>query len=130
MPIRTHVVAILVIIAVPLVFFLYDSRYSTITHTCDAKQTVTLSPNTPGNVHSAEIRLEGAVHQGSVTTEGFPRIGPVPQVFTAGASAAEDYAGEMYHPVVLTFDPAPGARCDLRVTYRLASDLSMLNPLW
>lgn len=130
MPLRSSLLGILLIIAIPMAFFLYDSHYSTITHTCSAKQTVTLFPNTPGNVLRADIRLEGAVHQGNVTIEGFPGAGPVPQTYAAGASVAEDHGGDMYEPVTLTFDPAPGAKCDLRVTYRLASDLSMLNPLW
>ena len=130
MPFRAHLIAIFVIVALPLAFLLYDSHFTTITYTCGARQSFTLSPNTPGSIHGAEIRLEGAGHHGRVTIEGFPDAGAIPQVYEAGASAADVYEGEMYEPVVLAFEPDPGAKCDLRVTFRLSSDLSMLNPLW
>lgn len=130
MPLRSITLGILLIIAIPMIFFLYDSRYSTIIYTCGTKQTFTLAPNTPGNIHAVDIRLEGAVLHKSVVISGFPNAGPVPQAYTAGVSLSDKYSGERYEPVILTFDPAPGAGCDLRVTYRLASDFSMLNPLW
>ncbi len=130
MPLHSIVLGILLIIAIPMVFFLYDSRYSTITYACDEKQTFTLNANTPGNIHAADIRFEGVVHQGSVTVEGIPLANAVPQIYAAGASVADDYSNEMYEPAGLTFSSTQGAKCDLRVTYRLASDISMLNPLW
>lgn len=131
MPTRVHIIAILLIIAVPLALMLIESRYNTATHTCAAAQTFTLAANAPGNIHAGNIRLEGAVHQGSVTISGFPgdeALGP--QTYTAGASINAIYDNEMYGPPEITFTPSPGARCDLRLTYRLASDISLLNPLW
>lgn len=130
MPLRSILLGILLIVAIPMAFFLYDSHYGTITYDCGATRTFTLNANTPGNIHAADIRFEGSVHQGSVTVEGFPLASPVPQIYSAGASVADDYSNEMYETVNLTFSPTQDAKCDLRVTYRLASDFSMLNPLW
>lgn len=131
MTIRARIVAILAIIAVPLAFFLFDSRLSTVSYACAAALAFTLSANIPGSLHSGEIRLEGAVHEGSVMIEGLPdNPSVVPEIYTAGASVGSEYQGEMYEAPEITFTPSPGAKCDLRLTYRLKSDLSLLNPLW
>jgi hypothetical protein len=134
MPTRTHVIAILVIIGAPLTFFLFDSRYNTITYTCDTPRTFKLGPNFPGDIHGADLYLKGSVTSGSVAIAGMPsnRSGGsgTPQVFTAGSSAMESYEGEMYGPIEVTFAPASDTACELRLTYRLQSTLSMMNPLW
>ncbi len=136
MPLRSQIVAILVIVAVPLALMLYDSRYNSFTYRCDAPSKHRLAPNSPGGVHGAELELEleGLVTGGNVSITilpDFPSLGfSSPHVFTSGASISFDYAGEIYEPIEVIFVPEAGAECDLRISYRLASDVSVLNPLW
>lgn len=134
MPRWIGILVIASMIGIPLLILWNDSRFNSITYNCDGKRDFTLSTNTPGNTHWAEARMEGSVIGGTVAVTGFPNHEPgAPQLaqnYTAGSSVFETYAGDRYGPAEMTFDPAPGAECDLHITYRMKSDLSMVNPLW
>lgn len=132
MPTRVHIIAILLIIAVPLALMLFDSRWNTQTYRCDGARTFTLLPNFPGYTNAGEVTLEGQVIRGEATIAWFPGedANAPPQTYTAWSSAFQSYAGDMYAPVEITFDTTPRAECELRLTYRLKSGLSLVNPLW
>lgn len=117
------------LIAILPIVLIYDSHFTTVTYRCDGKRALSLAANLPGNTHWGSIDIEGAVMSGSVTVEGMP-INEPPQVFTTGTSVSMSYKDELYGPVDIVLNSGPSANCELRVTYRLKSDLSLLNPLW
>lgn len=116
-------------VGVPLLTLLNDSRWNSSGYTCEGGRSFTLQANSPGNLHWGEIRVDGSVFRGSASISGFPVDEPT-QTFTAGSSVSMLYASELYEPVDIAMRASPGAQCDLRITYRLKSDLSLLNPLW
>jgi hypothetical protein len=116
-------------IGIPLLTLWNDSRFNSATYNCDGERSFALATNSPGGTHWADIRVEGAVGKGEVAIAGFPVDEPT-LVFTAGASVSMSYASELYGPIDLNLSAKPGAECQLRITYRLKSDLSLVNPLW
>ncbi len=120
------------LIAIPILAVLYDSRWNTQTYRCDGARTFTLLPNIPGYTTAGDVRLEGSVTRGSATIANFPgeAASAPPQRYTAGASVSQSHSGDLYDPVEIAFDAAPGSDCELRLTYRLKAGLSLLNPLW
>lgn len=72
MPTRTHIIAIVLMIAIPLAIFLFDSRWSAETYRCDGAKVFTLHPNFPDHATFGEVRLEGSIVQGSATAANFP----------------------------------------------------------
>lgn len=97
MPTRTQIIAILVIIAIPLAIFLFDSRWNAETYRSDGAKVFTLHPNFPDHTTSGEVRLEGLIIRGSDTAANLPGTPApaLPQRYAAGASISQSYSGEL-----------------------------------